>query len=381
MPKPRKKKNKVLPPRWRYRHNAIYYRVPAGEEHQWDNKKEFRLGGNLAEAYIEFGKRQKVPDTISTISMLMQKYHNTIVSLQAIKTQQSKQHCMNILNPVIGEMNPSDLKPTHIYQMLDLITKKHGVSTSRIVYAYLSHVYTKAIEWGVVEHHPIKGKVTKPKANTRDRYVENWELAEALSVAPNIIKAHIYLKLVTGIRKSDILTLKLDDIFKTPSHTAKCRKNPDKITIDDLREGGLTLKPSKTQNSSGKKIRISWHPQIIEAIIYALKINKCMDAEYLFVNRRCKSYFVKEISEPTGFNSAWARWMKKAIKETNLKEKFQEKDIRAKVGSDTKSLEHASQLLGHSTEQVTEQHYRRKGYEVEPANVDKSVLNAFKLKQ
>lgn len=377
MPKPRNKENANLPKGWRFKHNAYYYRVPVGQEKHWDGKKEFRLGKTLAESYVEFGQRQTVPDKIYKISMLLQKYHNTIVSLQAVKTQHSKKRSMDILLPVIGEMNPEDLEPTHVYEMLDLITKKHGQSTARIIYAYLSHVYTKAIEWGVVKHHPIKGRVSKPKPSSRDRYVEDWELSEALSVAPDIIKAHIYLKLVTGIRKSDILTLRLDEIFKTPAHVNKCRKSPDNITIDDLREGGLHLKAAKTQNSSGKKIRITWKPQVIDAIIYALKINKCNYAQYLIVNRTCDGYFIERTGEPSGFNSAWARWMKLAIKKTKLEQTFQEKDIRAKVGSDMKSLKQASELLGHTSKQTTENHYRRKGQEVEPAVINESILHAL----
>jgi hypothetical protein len=41
-------------------------------------------------------------------------------------------------------------------------------------------------------------------------------------------------------------------------------------------------------------------------------------------------------------------------------ERFAERDIRAKVGSDAETLEKARQILGNATIQITAKHYRRK---------------------
>lgn len=51
--------------------------------------------------------------------------------------------------------------------------------------------------------------------------------------------------------------------------------------------------------------------------------------------------------------------MKKALSDTNLIERFTEHDLRAKVASDT-NIEHAQQLLGHATSEITNRIYRRK---------------------
>lgn len=61
----------------------------------------------------------------------------------------------------------------------------------------------------------------------------------------------------------------------------------------------------------------------------------------------------------------WQRFMRKALEKTNLKERFTEHDLRAKVASDLKS-EHARQLLGHTNIEITNRVYRRKAEKVRP---------------
>ena len=53
----RKKEHKGLPSRWRWKHGAYQYRVPSGQEHLWDYKKEFRLGKTLSEAHVVYAGR------------------------------------------------------------------------------------------------------------------------------------------------------------------------------------------------------------------------------------------------------------------------------------------------------------------------------------
>jgi integrase len=57
--------------------------------------------------------------------------------------------------------------------------------------------------------------------------------------------------------------------------------------------------------------------------------------------------------------------MEKALKETELKERFQERDLRAKTASDM-PLELATTLLGHADARVTRRVYRRRPDVVKP---------------
>jgi hypothetical protein len=52
--------------------------------------------------------------------------------------------------------------------------------------------------------------------------------------------------------------------------------------------------------------------------------------------------------------------MDRLLTETQVKERFAERDIRAKVGSDAETLEQARHILGNATSRITQKHYRRK---------------------
>ena len=49
----------------------------------------------------------------------------------------------------------------------------------------------------------------------------------------------------------------------------------------------------------------------------------------------------------------WQRFMKKALKNTSLIERFTEHDLRAKVASDT-GTQHTQKLLGHASAEIIE---------------------------
>ena len=60
--------------------------------------------------------------------------------------------------------------------------------------------------------------------------------------------------------------------------------------------------------------------------------------------------------------------MAKAIKETNLINKFTGHDLRAKASSDLDTDFDAQKLLCHRSVALTEKHYRRKGKVVDPTH-------------
>ena len=80
---------------------------------------------------------------------------------------------------VFGSMPVGSLRPVHVYQYLNKRGREARTAALREV-EVLSHAYTKAIEWGLVEDPPIKGKVRRKRPKPRQRYVEDWELLEAL---------------------------------------------------------------------------------------------------------------------------------------------------------------------------------------------------------
>jgi len=341
-PRKRNTENQGLPARWRHYHGAYYYHVPPGMEHRWEGKRQFRLGKTLAEAYKTWSERLELHQEARTIGDLLDRYLHEVIPGKAPKTQAGNRDGIRQLKPVFAHMPIKSLRPVHAYQYLDKRGKKARTAANREI-EVLSHAYTKAIEWGLTEHHPIKGKVRKLTTPPRDRYVENWEVLEALTVAPPMLHAYIRTKLLTGLRRGDLLRLR----------------------IHDLRDDGIHVKPHKTAHTSGKRLIISWSPELIAAINDAKQARKKITSMWLFSTRLGQPY-IKEDGSANAFDSLWQRFIRKVLKDTKVEARFTEHDLRAKVGSDADSLERARQLLAHASASTTQRIYRRKPEVIKP---------------
>ena len=112
--------------------------------------------------------------------------------------------------------------------------------------------------------------------------VEDWEIEESLKVAPPLIKAYVELKLLTGLRMSDMLSIRLSDI----------------------KEDGLHVTPRKTANSSGKKLIIRWDEGEVlrEAINNVRKLKRPTGSIWLFCTRYGQPY-IKEDGTMNAFES------------------------------------------------------------------------------
>jgi integrase len=346
MPKPRNPENKGLPCRWKYQHGAYYYRVPPGLEYLWEGKQMFRLGTSLPEAYKVWADRLGNTDKAKTIGQLLERYALEVIPAKKPATQESNAYALKKLRPVFGEMPLSALEPRHIYQYVD---KRQAKVAAHREIELLSHAFTKAVEWGYLNRHPFKGEVRLQGEKPRTRYVEDWELVEALSLpamrhagSVRVIQAYLRVKLLTGLRRGDLL----------------------RLTMADLQEDGIHVTPSKTADTTGKKIIIEWSDELRE-VVEAAKTVRPVLSPFLFCNRRGQCY-VNEAGKANGWDSMWGRFMDRVLAETNVTERFTEHDIRAKCASDAGSLEHARQLLTHADSRVTDRIYRRKPERVKP---------------
>jgi integrase len=340
-PKPRLDANKGLPAGWRHKHGAYYYRPPIQLRDLWDGKTEYRLGKTQSEAYRVWADKLELYSDAKTMGELLDRYALEVIPLKAPKTQDSNQASIRKLKAVFGEMPIEAVKPKHVYQYRDIRGKQGKTAANRDI-EVLSHSFTKAIEWGLCEIHPIKGKVRKFSTPPRKRYVEDWEIVEALKIASPFITAYIRLKLLTGLRRGDLLSLK----------------------VSDLQDDGIHITPRKTAHSTGKSIVIEWSIELKSAIDQAMKIRKKILSLWLFHTNKGQPY-IKENGTANGFDSIWQRFMAKALTSTLLVDKFTEHDLRAKVASDV-TIDHAQALLGHSNAEVTDRIYRRKPNRVRP---------------
>jgi len=330
--------NQGLLKRWRYRFGAYYYRVPPGNESQWDGKKDFRLGKTLPEALRAWADRLELMEGANSIADLMELYSIKVMPDKSSTTQYRESRIIKSITATLGHIPINKLKPKDVNLVKTKEAEIHGINTANRFISILSHAYTMALEWGLCDQHPIKNNIRKFSVKPRDRYLEDWELEEALTVAPQLILAYVPIKQQTGLRKGDMLSIKLSDLKKDGIHVI--------------------------QNKTGKRIIIEWTPELEGAIEYAKSTRKKIGSIWLFHTNRGQPY-INEKKLTTGFNSIWKRWQDKALEKTELTVHFTESDLRAKTASDT-TEQHATELLDHSTSAVTRKHYRRKAKVVKP---------------
>lgn len=349
MPKARLKENKGLPLRWTLHHGAYFYRVPPGQEMHWDGKKKFLLGHSLPAAHIEYGKRATPAFDGKTIGSLLDRYSQEVVPLKAVATQQGNHVQIKRLRSIFGTMPLLPFSPQLVYKYVD--GRKFKIAAHREI-EVLSHAYTKAVEWGLIDKHPFKGEVRLQGEKPRDRYVEDWEIIECLALPATsakggvaVIQAYIKLKLLTGMGRGDLLRL-----------------NPSTQFKDD----GIHVQRHKTANSTGKRTIYYWTDALRAAVASAMAARPVDISPFLFCTRKGEGYINEEKGTAAGWKSMWQRFFARLLEETAVKEHFTEHDLRAKVASDADSLQHAMDLLAHADSRTTERAYRRKPVGVRP---------------
>lgn len=327
---------------WRFR--VPKYLTPIQKQRIFDNKSEYTLGKDLSSAaakYAEITKEIQGGYTLSrTIGDLLDRYTVEVVPLKRPATSRNNLISIQRLKGTFGHIPVWEFKTPMAFEYRARFNDRK-VAANRDL-EVLSHLFSKAIEWGVIsnDQHPLRGLRYKNPSSPRCRYVEDWEVQEALKVASPFLSAYIQLKLTLGLRKGDMLSLKLSD----------------------RKDDGIHVLPSKTADSSGKRTIYTPTPARLKAWEEALSVKpkRGRNSDYLFCTRDGEPY-LKEDGQSSGFDSQWQRFMRKAIQETDLKSKFTENDLRAKVASDSDSDEQARKRLGHSSAATTKRHYRRKG--------------------
>ena len=348
MARTRNKENRGLPSRWRHIHGAYYYQVPSGVEHLWDGKKQFRLGKSLSRAYTAWAARIAAPERVQLIGQLLDRYLLEVVSKKKPRTRVGNIAQIAMLRPAFDKVSLTGLKPSHIYLYVD---KRSAKTAAHREIEVLSHAFTKAVEWGLIDRHPFKGEVRLQGEKARTRYVEDWEIGEALSLkrmrrsgSVLAVQAYIKVKLLTGLRRTDLLRLRVSR---------------------NLTEDGILVTISKTEDTTGKRMVITWSAELRAAVEEAKAARPVDIAPWLFCTKSGACY-VNEDGLAPGWDSMWSRFMTRVLNETKVTERFTEHDLRAKVGSDSETVESASQLLGHADPKITKRVYRRKPEVVRP---------------
>lgn len=131
----------------------------------------------------------------------------------------------------------------------------------------------------------LQGEVRLKGAKPRSRYVEDWEIIEALSLIPKrksgsvlMLQAYIRVKMLIDIRRGDML----------------------RIRMSDINEAGITVRPHKTANSTGFVRTFEWTPALRSAVDLALAARPFDIAPWLFCTKSGQGYFDEQTGQASG---------------------------------------------------------------------------------
>ena len=312
-----------------YLRSGSYYFVEPGTE-RWIN-----LGRDYVAAMSVYAKMTAEDVPSFTVSQLIDRYLREVAPTKAPRTYQDNVRQAKFLRAFFGQMSLEDVTQQDIYQYLDERGKRSEVQANREL-AMLSHMFKKAIRWGVIAAHENPcAAIEKLHEAPRRRYVADWEFDAFKAHAGPFLAAYTEFKYLTGLRQGDILALRLDQ----------------------LRDDGIYVKQRKT----GREIIIEWSVRLVAAVAAVRAIPRSIRGFYMFCTRKGAPY------SSDGFRSMWQRKMRSALKDGVLTERFREHDLRAKAASDV-DRPHAESLLDHADGRVTDRHYLRKPKEVKPTS-------------
>jgi integrase len=193
-------------------------------------------------------------------------------------------------------------------------------------------MFTKAIEWGARNDHPMTNKkVVKYSLQPRRRYVSDHEVIAFAQTLPRKWQLYVSLKIWTGRRKGELLRVRLSDLTDTGIRFRNNKEPYDNFVVE-------------------------WTPETRQIVQALLNLKRPISSMFLFATRDGQPY-IKQDGSTSGFDSIWQRYMRKALVDEVISERFTEHDLRTKRASEM-SLEAAQRLLRHTNPDTTRRYYR-----------------------
>jgi integrase len=316
-----------------------YYYDGRGED---GSRKEIPLGTDFNKAKRRWAELDctELPADTSLMRAIFDRYLREVTPGKSRRSQHEDAERLKMLGKVFDAVHIDAITPQHIAIYRDKRGEKAPVRANREI-ALLSHIWNMAREWGFTEkENPCRG-IRRNRERPRRYYADDTVWAAVYTVACDELKDAMDLNYLTGQRPADVL----------------------KMRWSDIRDGALELEQGKT----GKRLRIAIEGQLAEVI------NRCRSKQvsslYLVSTPRGAPF--TDVMRRHRFGTARKAAAEEAERAgdsdlANRIRQFQIRDIRPKAASEL-PLEHASRLLGHGGQAITERVYRRLGEEVKPA--------------
>jgi len=309
-----------LPSRVYLKHGAYY--------HVTRDNKWVRLSTDRAEACAKWAKLQGIDSPTDTAGDLIRRYLTEVSPLKSPRSRRDDETSAQLLIAVFGDMTPGAIASAHVAGYLDRRGKAAPTRANREI-ALLSHVFTKAIRWGLVERNPCQGVERLPEAK-RERYITDDEFERCQQLAGEPLATMMEFALLTAMRQEDML----------------------RLTVANLTDDGIDHVQAKT----GTRLVITWSDElraVAERALQLRKTDRARRSSPLFARRGGGRY------SQSGFQTLWQRVQRKWGEAEN--ERFTWHDLRAKALTDADAQGgNAQALAGHASAQMTQRYIKQK---------------------
>lgn len=249
-----------------------------------------------------------------TVAQLCDYYleHHAEIKKDANSIRNDRSNIKNWIRPHIGKVPVRELKSSHIAALHNRIGKDHRVQANR-VRSLVSKMFNEAKVWGFVDKgtpNPVED--VKPfKEIPRERFLsfrdELPRIAAEINKRDPWLRALIWLYLLTGLRKKELLTLKWKHV--------------------NLEEQWILIKDTKTD----RPLKL---PLSAQAWMLLSELPQINNNPYVFPGRECKGHLVD-------FKKSWATILKNAkIEDLHIH------DLRRTLGSYLVQQGHSLALVG-----------------------------------
>ena len=255
------------------------------------------------------------PTAGSPLSALFDRYAREVLPKKGVKTRKDQDKSLDRLRIAFKAFtSPAQCKSKHIAQYLDACPSQ--VMANRDI-ALLSHIFTKAIRWGVAESNPCTG-VERNKESARKHYANDWDFWLAWAMADDALRAVLELLYITGQRPADVLGIRQADMMADGMHFM--------------------------QRKTGKRMVIQWSPRLRQIVQIERSRHK-VTGLWLLADSAGQAFTYGAMAQRFG----------KLMREFPG-ERFQLRDVRRKSGTDHPTGDH----LGHADKRVRDKVYRVK---------------------
>lgn len=251
-------------------------------------------------------------ERVETVEELCKRYLDKYAKLHKKTWEEDERRINKYVIPKFDNRKVNSITRNEIETLHQKIGEDAPYEANRIL-ALLSKIFDMAVQWEILpESHPNPArKIKKFKEEKRDRWVTSEELpnlAEQINLVKNIyIRSALWLYLLTGMRKNELLTLKWEDV--------------------DMQQRQIRLGQTKSGRTHYVPIS-SAAKEIIEAL------PKKEGNPYLFPGRR-------GVTPLLHINKSWAE-IRKAAKLNDVRLH----DLRRTVGSWLATQGHSLLLIG-----------------------------------